>query len=267
MQALLNTAVQAARKGGDMTLRYFGRPSGLEVARKSQNEYVTQADHASEQIIIEAIHQRYPEHAILAEESGSAGSSDFEWIIDPLDGTTNFIHGFPVFAVSVGLRVKGRLEVGVVYDPTRQEMFTAIRGQGAQLDGRRIRVSGRNSLDGALIGTGFPYRASGKWMLEYLEMFQDVMQHAAGVRRPGAAALDLSYVAAGRLDGFWEFGLQIWDIAAGALLIREAGGMVSNLTDDGDYLETGNLIAGTPKVHEELERMLHPRLRNGDSQG
>ncbi len=267
MQALLNTAIQAARKGGDMTLRYFGRPGGLEVSRKSQNEYVTQADHASEQIIIETIHKRYPEHAILAEESGGTGSSDFEWIIDPLDGTTNFIHEFPVFAVSVGLRVKGRLEVGVVYDPTRQEMFTAIRGQGAQLDGRRIRVSGRNSLDGALIGTGFPYRTGRKRMPEYLDMFQDVMQHAAGVRRPGAAALDLSYVAAGRLDGFWEFGLEIWDIAAGVLLIREAGGLVGNLTDDGDFLETGNLIAGTPKVHEELERMLRPRLRKADSQG
>ncbi|MCZ6517319.1 MAG: inositol monophosphatase family protein [Gammaproteobacteria bacterium] len=267
MQALLNTAVEAVRKGGDTTLRYFGRPGGLEIVRKSQNEYVTQADHASEQIIIETIHQRYPEHAILAEESGGTGSSDFEWIIDPLDGTTNFIHGFPVFAVSVGLRVKGRLEVGVVYDPTRQEMFTAIRGQGAQLDGRRIRVSGRKTLDGALIGTGFPYRASRKWMSEYLEMFQDVMQQAAGVRRPGAAALDLSYVAAGRLDGFWEFGLQIWDIAAGVLLIREAGGLVSNLTDDGDYLETGNLIAGTPKVHKELERMLRPRPSQEAGQG
>jgi myo-inositol-1(or 4)-monophosphatase len=165
------------------------------------------------------------------------------------------------------LRVKGRLEVGVVYDPTRQEMFTAIRGQGAQLDGRRIRVSGRKTLDGALIGTGFPYRASRKWMSEYLEMFQDVMQQAAGVRRPGAAALDLSYVAAGRLDGFWEFGLQIWDIAAGVLLIREAGGLVSNLTDDGDYLETGNLIAGTPKVHKELERMLRPRPSQEAGQG
>ena len=266
MQALLNTAIQAARKGGDATLRYFDRPSMLEIRRKSHNEYVTQVDNSAEQIIIGAIHQRYPEHAILAEESGGSGTSDFQWIIDPLDGTTNFIHGFPVFAVSIALRVKGRLEIGVIYDPTRQEMFTTIRGQGAYLDGRRIRVSGRKTLDGALIGTGFPYRANREWMRKYLEMLHDVMQHAADVRRPGAAALDLSYVAAGRLDGFWEFGLQIWDIAAGVLLIREAGGLVSNLTDDGDYLETGNLIAGTPKVHAELERMLRPQLRKGHRQ-
>lgn len=254
MQALLNTAVKAARRGGDSAMRYINRLHQLKVKSKARNEFVTQVDHAAEEAVIETIRERYPDHAFVAEERGELGESEFVWIIDPLDGTTNFIHGFPVFAVSVALRVKGRLEIGVVYDPNRQEIFSAIRGQGAQVDGHRIRVSGRKDLDGALIGTGFPYRDKAR-MKEYLRMLEAVLLNTAGIRRPGAAALDLAYVAAGRLDGFWEFGLHIWDIAAGSLLIREAGGLISDLQGAEDYLESGNLVAGTPKVHDALKKL------------
>jgi myo-inositol-1(or 4)-monophosphatase len=259
MQALLNTAIKAARKGGDTALRYLNRVSDLDVRTKARNEFVTQVDHAAEAAIIDSIRERYPGHAILAEESGHHPGDEFVWIVDPLDGTTNFVHGFPVFAVSIALRVRNQLEVGVVYDPSRQELFTAIRGGGAQLDGRRVRVSGRPVLEGSLIGTGFPYRSNVEWLPRYLPMLQAVMENTAGVRRPGSAALDLSYVAAGRLDGFWEFGLSVWDIAAGALLIREAGGVVSSLTP-GDFLDNGNVIAGTPKIHEALQKLLAPHL-------
>ncbi|MEM9058608.1 MAG: inositol monophosphatase family protein, partial [Pseudomonadota bacterium] len=192
------------------------------------------------------------DHGFLGEESGRSGGNDeYLWIIDPLDGTTNYLHGFPVFAVSLALKVKGRLEHAVVYDPLRQETFTASRGTGALLDGRRIRVSGRKGLDGALIGTGFPYR-EGDDIDRYLGMFRRVMTRAAGVRRPGAAALDLAYVAAARLDGFWELNLKPWDIAGGSLLIREAGGMVSDIDGAETYLDSGNVVAGSPKVFKEL---------------
>ena len=255
MQAFLNTAVQAARRAGDTAAGYLNRAERLEIQTKARNEFVTQVDHAAEEIIIDTIRERYPDHAFLAEESGRQGDAENLWIIDPLDGTTNFVHGFPVFAVSIALQVRGQLEVAVVYDPMRQELFTAARGQGAQLDGRRIRVSNLHSLDGALIGTGFPYRANAKYMARYLGMLQAVLENTAGIRRPGAAALDLAYVAAGRLDGFWEFGLSTWDMAAGALLIREAGGMISELDGNGDFLETGNVIGGNPKVHDRLNQL------------
>ncbi|MDJ0927782.1 MAG: inositol monophosphatase family protein [Gammaproteobacteria bacterium] len=255
MQAFLNTAVQAARRAGDTAAGYLNRAERLEIHTKARNEFVTQVDHAAEEIIIDTIRERYPDHAFLAEESGRQGEADNLWIIDPLDGTTNFVHGFPVFAVSIALQVRGQLEVAVVYDPMRQELFTAARGQGAQLDGRRIRVSNLHSLEGALIGTGFPYRANATYMDRYLGMLQAVLESTAGIRRPGAAALDLAYVAAGRLDGFWEFGLSTWDMAAGALLIREAGGMISELDDAGDFLETGNVIGGNPKVHDGLKQL------------
>jgi myo-inositol-1(or 4)-monophosphatase len=256
MQALLNTAVQAARRAGDAAAGYFNRADRLEIRTKARNEFVTQVDHAAEAVIIDTIRARYPDHAFLAEERGADGESDHVWIIDPLDGTTNFVHGFPVFAVSIALELRGQLEVGVVYDPMRQELFTAMRGGGAQLDGRRIRVGNRSALDGSLMGTGFPYRANARWMDTYLEMLRRVLGHTAGIRRPGAAALDLAYVAAGRLDGFWEFGLQPWDLAAGVLLIREAGGIVSELHDDGDFMATGNVCAGNPKIHDALKKLL-----------
>jgi myo-inositol-1(or 4)-monophosphatase len=260
MQALLNTAVKAARKGGDTALRYLNRVGDIEVRSKARNEFVTQVDHAAEAAIIDSIRERYPHHGFLAEESGTHPGDEFVWIVDPLDGTTNFVHGFPVFSVSIALRVRDQLEVGVVYDPCRQELFTAMRGGGAQVDGRRIRVSSWPGLEGSLIGTGFPYRSNVEWLPKYMRMLQDVMEHSAGVRRPGSAALDLCYVAAGRLDGFWEFGLNIWDIAAGTLMIREAGGMVASLTPGKDPLDTGNVVAGSPKVHEALLKLLAPHL-------
>ena len=201
------------------------------------------------------------EHAFLAEESGAAAvdDSEFVWIIDPLDGTTNFLHGFPQFAVSIGVQRRGRMEHAVVYDPLRQELFTASRGEGAQLDGRRIRVSPHIGLERALIGTGFPYRANLQWLDTYMAMLKAVMQATAGIRRPGAAALDLAYVAAGRLDAFWEFGLSPWDTAAGTLLITEAGGMVGRL-NGGEYKQDGDIVAGTPKVYAPLLELLAPHI-------
>jgi len=261
MQALLNTAVKAARKGGDIALRHLNRVHQLKIRTKSQNEFVTKVDLMAEEAIIETIRERYPDHAFLAEESGQHGDGEFVWIIDPLDGTTNFIHGFPVFATSIALRVKGRLQVGVIYDPNRQEIFTAMRGQGAQVDGHRIRVSSRKELDGALIGTGFPYRSQ-EHLHQYMGMLEDVLRHSAGIRRPGAAALDLASVATGRLDGFWEFGLKEWDIAAGSLLIREAGGLISELQGNGDYFESGNIVTGCPKIHDALKKLLSPHLKS-----
>jgi myo-inositol-1(or 4)-monophosphatase len=260
MQALLNTAVDAARRAGDLAMRYSKRLDELEVQSKSRNDFVTQVDKEAEQTIISIIRERYPQHGILGEETGLQEGDDTLWIIDPLDGTTNFLHGFPMFAVSIGIQLKGRMVAGVVYDPNRQELFTAIRGIGAQLDGRRLRVKNKQKLSGALIGTGFPYRENEKWMETYLNQFRAVMLVAGDCRRPGSAALDLCYLAAGRLDGFWEFGLQPWDTAAGSLILREAGGLISSMTDDGDYMETGNIIAGSPKVHQELEKLLKPLL-------
>ena len=260
MQALLNTAVQAARRAGDIAVRALSRLDQLEIRAKARNEYVTQVDQAAEQAILESIRKRYPDHAFLAEESGRSGQHEFTWIVDPLDGTTNFVHGFPTFSVSIALRRNDTLEVGVVYDPCRQELFTAMRGRGAQLDGKRIRVSERKDLDGALIGTGFPFRSNTRWMKTYLQMLGSVMENTAGVRRPGSAALDLSYVAAGRLDGFFEFGLEIWDTAAGTLMIQEAGGIVTNLTGKTSHLESGDVLAGNPKMHDALRALLAPHL-------
>ncbi|MEO7387127.1 MAG: inositol monophosphatase family protein [Gammaproteobacteria bacterium] len=262
MQALLNTAVQAARRAGDIAVRALSRLDQLEIRAKARNEYVTQVDQAAEQAILESIRKRYPDHAFLAEESGRSGDHEFTWIVDPLDGTTNFVHGFPTFSVSIALRRHDTLEVGVVYDPCRQELFTAMRGRGAQLDGKRIRVSERKDLDGTLIGTGFPYRSNARWMKTYLQMLGSVMENSAGVRRPGSAALDLSYVAAGRLDGFFEFGLEIWDTAAGTLMIQEAGGLVTGLTGKASHLESGDVLAGNPKVHEALRVLLTPHLNS-----
>ena len=259
MQAFLNTAIKAARSAGDLVMRRMKRLDELRVDSKGANDYVTQVDGQAEERIIEIIRERYPDHAFLGEEGGASGDSDHTWIIDPIDGTTNFIHGFPVFAVSIALRIKGRMSTGVVYDPNRQEIFTAIRGEGAQLDGRKIRVSNRRGMEGTLIGTGFPYREKDR-MTSYLAMMEDVMHNAADIRRPGSAALDLAYLASGRIDGFWEFGLKIWDIAAGSLLVREAGGLISELEGAGDYLETGNVVAGAPKVHDALLKLLQPHL-------
>ncbi|MGH8293874.1 MAG: inositol monophosphatase family protein, partial [Gammaproteobacteria bacterium] len=228
MHPLLNIAVTAARKAGDIIIRHVDRIDRLTVKAKEHNDFVSQVDRLAEEEIIYTIRKAHPDHAILAEESGAhAGNEEFQWIIDPLDGTTNFLHGFPVFSVSIAVKHRGRLEHAVVYDPMRQELFTASRGGGAQVDGKRMRVTSLKTLDGALIGTGFPYRESQNLDI-YLKMFAAVTRKAAGVRRAGSAAQDLAYVAAGRLDGFWEMGLKPWDIAAGVLMIQECGGLVGH---------------------------------------
>ena len=259
MQPLLNIAVRAARRAGEVIVRSLGRVDTLTVTAKGRNDFVTEVDQAAEREIIGSIRRLYPDHAFLAEESGVSGQNEVVWIIDPLDGTTNFLHGNPVFAVSIACQIRGRLEHAVVYDPMRQELFTASRGDGAQLDNRRIRVSSHKTLEGALIGTGFPYRDNTRWLDEYLRMFRDVMINTAGIRRPGAASLDLAYVAAGRLDAFWEFGLSPWDTAAGTLLIQEAGGRIGTLTG-AEYTQGGHIVAGTPKVYDALLQLIGPNV-------
>lgn len=259
MHALLNIAVRAARAAGEVIIRSLNRLESLTITSKGRNDFVSEVDHAAEAEIIKLIRKNYPNHAFLAEESGRTGDSDTLWIIDPLDGTTNFLHGFPTFAVSIACQIKGKLEHGVVYDPISQEIFTASRGGGAHLDNRRIRVSKQRGLEGALIGTGFPYRANAKYLDSYLLMLRAVMEQTAGVRRPGSAALDLAYVAAGRTDGFWEIGLAPWDTAAGTLLIQEAGGRIGTLTG-GEYTQGGNVLAGSPKVYAALVELLNPHV-------
>ena len=262
MQPLLNIAVRAARRAGEIIVRNLDRVPSLPIRSKSRNDFVTEVDHMAERDIMETVRRMYPDHGFLAEESGRSGGDEVVWIIDPLDGTTNFLHGFPVFAVSIGVEYRGRMEHAVVYDPMRQELFTASRGDGAQLDGKRIRVSKQAELEGALIGTGFPYRANARWMDDYLAMLKLMMEKTAGLRRPGSAALDLAYVAAGRTDGFWEIGLSPWDTAAGTLLITEAGGRIGTLTG-GDFKQGGNVIAGTPKVYEAMVECLGPLVPEG----
>ncbi|HYK25826.1 MAG TPA: inositol monophosphatase family protein [Steroidobacteraceae bacterium] len=257
MQALLNIAVRAARRAGELIVRSLTRLDSIQVSEKSRNDFVTEVDRAAEREIIATIRKSYPQHAFLAEESGASGEGETVWIIDPLDGTTNFLHGNPVFAVSIACQMRGRLEHAVVYDPLRQEIFTASRGAGAHCDNRRIRVSRQRSLDTALVATGFPYRANLKYLDAYLGMLKAAMQATAGVRRPGSAALDLAFVAAGRVDGFWEIGLGAWDTAAGTLLIQEAGGRIGTLVG-GPYRQGGNVVAGTPRVYDALLELLAP---------
>jgi len=259
MQPAVNIAVRAARRAGEIIVRSMNRLESLQVTTKGRNDFASEVDRAAEHEIIAIISKAYPQHAFLAEESGRTGDSETVWIIDPLDGTTNFLHGFPQFAVSIAVEVRGRLEHAVVYDPMRQELFTASRGYGAQLDGRRIRVSQQRGLEGALIGTGFPYRIQNEHVDSYLAVLKAVMAISAGVRRPGAAALDLAYVAAGRIDGFWEFGLSAWDTAAGALLIQEAGGRIGN-ADGSEYQLGPHVVAGNPKVYENLVELMRPML-------
>lgn len=256
---LLNIAVRAARRAGEVIVRHLDRVDTLTVTAKGRNDFVSEVDRAAEAEIIAIIHKNYPNHAILAEESGQRGSDETVWIIDPLDGTTNFLHGFPVFAVSIACQVRGRLEHGVIYDPMRQELFTASRGGGSRLDERRIRVSRQRGLEGALVATGFPYRANTRYMEPYLAMLRIAMESTAGIRRPGAASLDMAYVAAGRVDAFWEIGLAPWDTAAGTLLIQEAGGYVGTLKG-APYQQEGHVLAGSPKVYEALLEKFAPHV-------
>jgi myo-inositol-1(or 4)-monophosphatase len=260
LHPMLNIAVKAARRAASIINRASRDLEGVTVTRKRQNDFVTEVDHAAEAAIIEVLKKAYPGHAFLAEESGAAGESEYEWIIDPLDGTTNFIHGFPQYAVSIALRHRGVLEQAVVFDPGRNELFTATRGRGAFLNDRRIRVSKRAKLAESLIGTGFPFRDL-QHLDEYMAAFKVVTRETAGVRRAGAAALDLAYVAAGRLDGFWEIGLSAWDMAAGALLILEAGGLVTDFDGEPNYLDRGNIVCGAPKVFAPLLQVVQKAHR------
>jgi myo-inositol-1(or 4)-monophosphatase len=260
LHPMLNIAVKAARAAGSIINRAALDVERLTITAKGVNDFVTEVDQAAEKAVIETLLTAYPGHAILAEESGRAHGakhSEYLWIIDPLDGTTNFIHGFPVYAVSIALAFRGKVEQAVVYDPTRNDLFVASKGRGAFLNDRRLRVSKRLRLSESLIGTGFPFRKGDNFQ-RYVEMFEQVMQHCAGVRRPGAAALDLCYVAAGWYDGFFETGLNPWDVAAGSLMITEAGGLIGNFTGEADFLYQREAVAGNPKVYGQLVQLLAP---------
>ena len=256
---MLNVAIKAARAAGSIINRAALDVEAVRISQKQVNDFVTEVDHASEAAIIDTLLTAYPDHGILAEESGSQHgnpNADHIWIIDPLDGTTNFIHGFPVYCVSIALQVRGRIEQAVVYDPSRNDLFTATRGRGAFLNDRRIRVSKRTQLKECLISTGFPFRPGDNFN-HYLLMMGDVMQKTAGLRRPGSAALDLAYVAAGFTEAFFETGLSPWDVAAGSLLVTEAGGLVGNFTGEPDFLEQREVLAGAPRIYGQLVPVLH----------
>jgi myo-inositol-1(or 4)-monophosphatase len=260
LHPMLNIAVKAARAAGAIINRAALDLEVLKVGTKGPNDFVSEVDRAAEQVIIQTLLDAYPGHGILAEESGrehGAKHSEFVWIIDPLDGTTNFLHGFPVYAVSIALAHRGAVQQAVVYDPTRNDLFFASKGRGAFLNDRRLRVSKRTRLSDSLIGTGFPFRRGDNFK-RYVKMFEEVMQHSAGLRRPGAAALDLCYVAAGYYDGFFETGLSPWDVAAGSLIVTEAGGLIGNFTGEADFLYQREIVAGNPKVYGQLVQILAP---------
>ena len=259
MHPMLNIAVKAARRAGNIIVRASRNLDIVAVQEKAANDFVTEVDREAEQAIIRTLREAYPGHSILAEESGASGESEHQWIIDPLDGTTNFLHGYPQYSVAIALRHRGVVTQAVIYDPTRNDLFTATRGRGAFMNDQRMRVSKRSTLKASLLGTGFPFRQL-EHLDTYLAILRDMMKGAAGVRREGSAALDLAYVAAGRLDGFWEFGLSPWDMAAGALLISEAGGLVGDLTGENRYLETGNIVCGNPRIFVELLQAISPHL-------
>ena len=264
MHPTLNIAIRAARSAGRILMRYYERTDQLNIQTKGRNDFVSEVDRAAEAAIVQELRAKFPDHAILGEEGGrQAGRSpEFEWVIDPLDGTTNYLHGFPQFSISIAMKYRGQLEHGVVYDPLREELFTASRGRGAHLNDRRLRVAKCIGIDGALLGTGIPFRDQDH-IDAYLGMLKALIVDSAGVRRPGSAALDFAYVAAGRLDGFWELGLSEWDYAAGALLVIEAGGTVTDLAGGERFLETGNVVAGNLKLHAAMIERIAPFLGAG----
>lgn len=260
MNPVLTIAKRAALSASRILLRHFDHLERLNVTAKQRNDFVSEADVQAEQDIIQTLRKTYPNHGILAEESGAQpGQDEYEWVIDPLDGTTNFLHGIPHFAISIAFRHKNRLEAALVYDPIRQEMFTASRGGSAQLNDRRMRVSGVNTLENALLGTGFPFRYP-QHQPAYLSFFGSLFGKCVEIRRAGVASLDLAYVASGRLDAFWEIGLKAWDIAGGVLLVQEAGGLVSDFGGGNDFMKTGNIVAGNPKVFKALLQEMQPHL-------
>ena len=260
MHPLVNIAVSAARQASKVILQAVDNMDKVKATSKGPNDFVTNVDQKAEQIIIDTIKAAYPDHSILAEESGAQlGKDETTWIIDPLDGTTNFLYEFPHFAISIAVAEKGRIQHGVIYDPIRDELFTASRGRGASLNGRRMRVTDRKVLANCLLGTGFPFRDAD--MIDtYVDTFKDFMTQCRDIRRAGSAALDLAYVAAGRIDGFWEFGLSKWDIAAGSLMIQEAGGIIDDMNGKQEYLENGNVIAAPPKVFKAMAQTIRKHL-------
>jgi myo-inositol-1(or 4)-monophosphatase len=263
MEPMTTIALRAARKAGEQIVRATEHVDRLDIESKSANDFVTDVDVAAEKEIIYHLTKAYPDHAFLAEEGGASGNpdSEYRWLIDPLDGTTNFIRGIPHFAISIACEYRGRLEHAVVLDPVRREEFTASRGRGAQLNGHRIRVSKLTGLDGALLGTGIPFKERQTEHLEaYTSTLKTLAAQTAGIRRAGAAALDLAYVAAGRLDAFWEIGLSPWDIAAGALLIREAGGLIGDFSGEATYMQSGNIVCGNPKCFKAVLQVTKPML-------
>ncbi len=258
-QPQINIATRAARAGAREILRLMNRRDNLNVAEKAKHDYVSEADRAAERAIVYELQKAYPDHAILTEEQGMMGSSDHCWIVDPLDGTTNFLQGIPHFSISIALKIGDTLEHGLVYDPLREELFTASKGGGAYLNDRRLRCGSRKHLEGALVGTGFPFRRKAQ-LGAYLKSFEAVFEKASDVRRMGSAALDLAYVAADRLEAFWEIDLAAWDMAAGALLIQEAGGVCTDFGGRSNYLESGNIIAGNLKTAQELRETVTPHF-------
>ena len=256
MHPMVTIAIRAARNAGNVIIRSYNHTESLNVTEKSRNDYVSEVDRRAEQEIIQTIQKSYPGHSFLAEETGKQEGNEYQWIIDPLDGTTNYLRGFPHFAVSIAMKHRDKLEHAVIFDPLKDEIFSATRGQGAQLNDRRIRVTQRKELRGALLGTGIPYRPD-QDLDAYLPTVKAMIKDTAGVRRAGSAALDLAYVAAGRLDGYWEFGLKPWDLAAGVLITQEAGGIVTDTDGNNDYLDNGNLVTGNVKIHAEMLRRLN----------
>ena len=256
MQPMLNIALRAARHAGDLIVRKLNKLPELRVEVKAQNDYVSAVDREAEALILEDLNKAYPGHGILAEESGEiAGDGEHRWIVDPLDGTTNFLHGLPHYAVSIACEVRGRLTHGVIYDPYRQDIFAASRGDGATLNNRRIRVATARNLEATLLATGFPFRNPDQ-LDEFQRLFASFFQSVSDIRRAGSAALDLAYVAAGRLDGYWESGLKAWDLAAGALIVREAGGLVTDYSGNEHFLENGEIVAANPKLIAEMLRKI-----------
>lgn len=260
---ILNIAIEAARAAGTLIHRAMKRMDTIKIAEKRPNDFVTEVDQRVENEIISVVRKAYPTHGFLGEESGETeGEEDYQWIIDPIDGTRNFIHGFPHFAVSIAVKHKNRIEYGVIYDPNRQELFTAARGKGAKLNDRRIRVADRKRLEDCLLGTGFAYRHTDRHNEVPAKIFQSMIPITGDVRRAGAATLDLAYVACGRLDGFWEIGLNLWDIAAGVLLVKEAGGMVCDPHGGEDFLKTGNVVAANPVIMRQFLKTIKPILED-----
>ena len=257
MNPILNTAFKAARRAGQMMIRASGNLEAVKIDSKAFNDFVSNVDRESEMILVDALKEAYPHHKITCEESGSHGKSDaeYEWIIDPLDGTTNFLHGHPQYAISMALLHKGVLQEALVYAPERNDLYMASRGQGALLNDRRIRVSNRVELNRCLIGTGFPV-VDQSMMDKYLAILKDFLSKTAGGRREGSAALDLCSVAVGRLDGFFEFNLKPWDVAAGALIVKEAGGIVTDMQGNDTWLQTGNIVTGNPKVLAQMLQII-----------